>query len=170
LIFSSISQLTGTESSPDSQPTEGGSPTLIGLPTEVKLIIFKHLDRASSTCLGLTAKMFYTLHIEVRGKVPLCSFCFFNPKTELRAGVRLHSLLQEWVGPDLVYKENEDKFVSRKRMIGFAAGMRKDDLFMSASLRDKREKERDAREVEDWFLLAYNGGGSCSLECLIRHG
>jgi hypothetical protein len=63
----------------------------------------------------------------------------------------LYSLLQEWAGQGLVYKENVDRFVSRKRKIGFAAGVQKGDLFISAYIRDRREKERDAREIGDWF-------------------
>jgi hypothetical protein len=48
---------------------------LLTLPPEIHLRIFKHLDRCSSTCLGLTSEVLYPLHFSLRGKVPLRFSC-----------------------------------------------------------------------------------------------
>jgi hypothetical protein len=42
-------------------------------------MLFKYLDRCTSTCLGLTTKALYLIHFHLRGKVPLNAFCILTP-------------------------------------------------------------------------------------------
>lgn len=45
--------------------------TILTIPTELKLQILHLLTKAESTCLGVSCKIFYTLHWERHGKVNL---------------------------------------------------------------------------------------------------
>lgn len=51
--------------------TDRFSATFLTLPTELHYEIFKWLDPLDSTCLGLTARSFYTIHWHLYGAVPL---------------------------------------------------------------------------------------------------
>ncbi|KAN0099730.1 hypothetical protein V8E51_013505 [Hyaloscypha variabilis] len=49
------------------------------LPVDILYMLFKYLDRCTSTCLGLTAKALCLIHFHLRGKVPLNAFCILTP-------------------------------------------------------------------------------------------
>ena len=68
--------------------------SLPGLPSEILVETFKHLDPVYSTCLGLTCKVFYAIHWELYGAVGLkaCS----EPTTEYAEGQRLWQMLKGW--------------------------------------------------------------------------
>jgi hypothetical protein len=59
--------------SSESAPSEVGvaKATLLTLPAELKLVIFSYLSLTASVCLGLSSKLWYTLHRSIDGKVPL---------------------------------------------------------------------------------------------------
>ena len=137
---------------------------LIALPPELQLRIFDLLDRCSSTCLGLSTRIFYRLHRAARGNVPLCAF-YFIPEVPDCRGFRLHVLLKEWVGPELLYCETRDKFVSRTSLEieriehsklpmnpcerSCCLGLSLESAYKIAEIqkRDSREKRKDAREA-----------------------
>lgn len=141
-----------------------GSSRLIALPPELQLRIFDLLDRCSSTCLGLSTRVFYRLHRAARGKVPLCAF-YFIPGASDCSGFRLHVLLKEWAGPDLLYHEIKDKFVSRasyeleryqlamrpmnpcKRWCCRGLGREYTDELQAILGRNNVEKRKDAKEA-----------------------
>jgi hypothetical protein len=76
--------------------------TLVTLPSELRLKIFKLLDRVSSTCLGLCAKTLYAVHYNLRGKVPL--YAWYSSPPSMVHGLHLSDLLKEWNGPKFVVK------------------------------------------------------------------
>jgi hypothetical protein len=137
---------------------------LIALPPELQLRVFDLLDRCSSTCLGLTTRIFYRLHRAARGKVPLCAFYFIPAAPDCR-GFRLHVLLKEWAGPELMYCEIRDKFVSRTSLeierieranipknpcIRYCChGLNPESAIEIAGIqrRDNQEKRKDAKEA-----------------------
>ena len=137
---------------------------LIALPPELQLRVFDLLDRCSSTCLGLSTRVFYRLHRAARGKVPLCAF-YFIPGGADCSGFRLHVLLNEWAGPELLYHEIKDKFVTRtskemeeyeRAMLpenpckrGCCKGLNRDNADELAIIqqRDNMEKRKDAKEA-----------------------
>ena len=137
---------------------------LIALPPELQLRVFDLLDRCSSTCLGLTSRIFYRLHRAARGKVPLCAFYFIPGAPDCR-GFRLHVLLKEWAGPELLYCEIRDKFASRTSLeierieranipknpcIRYCChGLNPDCANEIAGIqrRDNQEKRKDAKEA-----------------------
>ena len=137
---------------------------LISLPPELQLRVFDLLDRCSSTCLGLTTRIFYRLHRAARGKVPLCAF-YFVPGSSNCGGFRLHVLLKEWAGPALQYCEVRDKFIDRfdlqmermercmlpenpcVRICCHALDPTLAQKFVAINLRDNEEKRKDAREA-----------------------
>jgi hypothetical protein len=49
----------------------GAAPHLVTLAPEIHLLLIDILDPVSSTCLGLTCKVFYNLHRARHGTVPL---------------------------------------------------------------------------------------------------
>ncbi|KAE9382031.1 hypothetical protein N431DRAFT_440825 [Stipitochalara longipes BDJ] len=66
----------GADSTIDTILSEASSippPTLITVPAELHLELFKHLDTCSSVCLGLTCKKLWAIHSE-KGKVLLYNF------------------------------------------------------------------------------------------------
>lgn len=72
-------------------------PSLDTLPTEIHVQIFSNLDPASSACLGLTSKNFYSLFRDLHGvgQVSLLSrtsFCGIGKQ------LCLFELLKEWLG------------------------------------------------------------------------
>ncbi|KAE9375334.1 hypothetical protein N431DRAFT_463421 [Stipitochalara longipes BDJ] len=137
---------------------------LIALPPELQLRVFDLLDRCSSTCLGLSTRVFYRLHRAARGKVPLCAF-YFVPGASDCGGFRLHVLLKEWAGPELQYCEIKDKFVTRtslemerieraklpenpcERICCHELDPVIAQKFVAIHWRDNREKRKDAREA-----------------------
>lgn len=137
---------------------------LIALPPELQLRVFDLLDRCSSTCLGLSTRIFYRLHKAARGIVPLCAFYFIPGGSDCR-GFRLHVLLKEWAGPELLYCELRDKFVDRTSLeierIERAKipenpcgrlcchGLNPDcaEEFAEIQRRDNQEKRKDAKEA-----------------------
>jgi len=137
---------------------------LISLPPELQLTVFGLLDRCSSTCLGLSTRVFYKLHRAARGRVPLCAF-YFVPGASDCSGFRLHVLLKEWAGPQLQYCENRDKFVSRttweierieramapenpcERICCHELDPFIAQKFVTINQRDNQEKRKDAREA-----------------------
>jgi hypothetical protein len=74
----------------------------VTLPSELRLKIFKLLDRVSSTCLGLCAKTLYAVHYNLRGKVPL--YAWYSSPPSMVHGLHLSDLLKEWNGPKFVVK------------------------------------------------------------------
>jgi hypothetical protein len=144
--------------------TNQANSRLIALPPELQLRVFDLLDRCSSTCLGLSTRIFYRLHRAARGKVPLCAFYFIPGAPDCR-GFRLHVLLKEWAGLELLYCEIRDKFVSRTSLeierIEHAKlpknpcirhccyGLNPDSALEIAARqrRDNQEKRKDAREA-----------------------
>jgi hypothetical protein len=137
---------------------------LIALPPELQLRVFDLLDRCSSTCLGLSTRVFYRLHRAARGRVPLCAF-YFIPGGPDCSGFRLHVLLNEWAGPELLYHEIKDKFVTRtsKEIEEYeramlpenpctrwcCKGLNRDNADELAIIqqRDNMEKRKDAKEA-----------------------
>ncbi len=79
-------------------------------------MIFKNLDRVSSTCLGLASKAFYPLHKEHHGIVPLIACCLLPPTQE--SGRILFSLLKSWMKQaGLVFSKTELKFTTPERLV-----------------------------------------------------
>lgn len=71
------------------------------------LTLFSHLDRCTSTCLGLTNKYFYVIHRELHGEVglhenPLYQILpsYLDPKA-----VYLGSLLRSWIPSGLIFND-----------------------------------------------------------------
>jgi hypothetical protein len=86
-------------------------------------MIFKKLDRVTSTCLGLTKKDFYLLHKERHRIVPLTACCLLPPNRE--SGRILFGLLKGWMKEaGLVFSKTELKFTTRERL----AEMKEQDL------------------------------------------
>lgn len=56
-------------------------------------MIFKLLDRADSTCLGLTSKVLYNVHFGLHGKVPLSAYRLAPPA--FHADNHLSNILDE---------------------------------------------------------------------------
>jgi hypothetical protein len=76
--------------------------TLVGIPPELHLELFQHLDKVTSTCLGLTCKIFYSIHRAIHGKVKLKSpsgtpTYMVHPDGRTRDLTRL---ISKWMGPD----------------------------------------------------------------------
>jgi hypothetical protein len=75
-------------------------------------MIFKHLDRCSSMCLGLSSNVLYPIHFSLRGKVPLYSFCVLPRRRKSPSQIKgrlaetdgrfLMDLLMAWMGWRLV--------------------------------------------------------------------
>jgi len=140
------------------------SSRLISLPPELQLRVFDLLDRCSSTCLGLSTRVFYKLHRAARGRVPLCAF-YFVPGALDCSGFRLHVLLKEWAGPQLQYCEIRDRFVNRtsleierieramfpenpcERICCHELDPVTAQKFVAINRRDNQEKRKDAREA-----------------------
>ncbi|KAF8849096.1 hypothetical protein BDZ45DRAFT_697825 [Acephala macrosclerotiorum] len=80
---------------------------LCSLPDEVKLMIFDHLPKNSSACLGLACKAFYPLHREKHGTVKLDN----RPK---KSEPRLCELIHYFFS-GLFYEEDLKKFVTLER-------------------------------------------------------
>ena len=93
----------------DAMPTS----KLLSISTELQLMIFKLLDPASSTCLGLTNKAFYQIHWGIHGKVSLSAYCMLPPNQY--SGVHLWKLLEKWVGRDMIVDWNQRKFLASER-------------------------------------------------------
>jgi hypothetical protein len=110
---------------------------------DIHLAIFDHLDLVSSTCLGLTCKYFYRLHIAKWGlKVSLVSrsdrptpfvlkSCWdeYANSTEedyvvdlteyverVKDRVHLCACIKDWIGPELVFWLEERKYVREENI------------------------------------------------------
>ena len=81
-------------------------------------MIFKNLDRVTSTCLGLACTALYQIHWQLRGKVPLTVYCAFE-----RSGINLPvsrrllaRRLRSWIPEDLVVVEGRwGMFMTKER-------------------------------------------------------
>jgi hypothetical protein len=85
---------------------------LMGLPPELHVLLFSYFDRCTSTCLGLTSKYFYATHCLGGTKSYLSDSCDMPnpisrwcPKT-----IYLFEFLREWMGQDMCYIKEEQKF------------------------------------------------------------
>ncbi|KAE9375328.1 hypothetical protein N431DRAFT_531266 [Stipitochalara longipes BDJ] len=136
--------------------------TISSLPTELHIKIFNYLDRASSTCFGLTAKNYYPIHKDLRGIVPLTACCLQYPS---RASSRiLFGLLKEWMkGVGLDFSKSELKFLTLERkleikaydawwhMVGHAHPSPKQLKLAKAKEKRKLEILRDEKEAGGWW-------------------
>lgn len=69
---------------------------LKALPDELKLMICEFLGPVESTCLGLTCKIFYSIHRSLQGTVKLMKLGGSE-----EAPKHLHEFLTAWMGPEL---------------------------------------------------------------------
>lgn len=85
---------------------QSSSPFLTGIPTELHLLIFSHLDLIDSTCLGLTNTYFYNLQKALNDTVTLhtrrkgCAWELQGKQVCRHCGVHkchLHMHLREWM-------------------------------------------------------------------------
>lgn len=88
--------------------------TFVTLPASVHLELFRHLDKVTSTCLGLTCKAFWKLHRAINGRAWLWEVSPRGPQT---FGIPLHELLESWMPFGLVYGEQffPGKFVAMEK-------------------------------------------------------
>ncbi|TVY13880.1 Mitochondrial histidine--tRNA ligase [Lachnellula arida] len=90
----------GFDNKPASATDTTRSLSLVSLPTDIHLLIFDELDAITSTCLAVTCKAFYPLHVAKWGlRMPIVS--------------RLNGLLANWIGPDMLYDRWELMFVKK---------------------------------------------------------
>lgn len=88
--------------------------SLLALPSEIHLEIFKHLDSASSTCLGLASTHFWSIHQATHGKVPLTAWCILPPNR--MSGRHLFELLASWMAPQLEFFTDDMKFLAKEKV------------------------------------------------------
>jgi hypothetical protein len=76
-------------------------PNLDTLPTEIHVQIFSNLDPASSTCLGLSSKKFYSVYGDLYG----VGYASLLSRTSFRGigkQLCLFELLKDWMGYRIV--------------------------------------------------------------------
>jgi hypothetical protein len=91
----------------------------VDLPPELHVLLFSYFDRCTSTCLGLTSKYFYAIHLSCETKSYLTDSCDIPnpisrwcPKT-----IYLFELLGEWMGSDMRYVAENQKFWNVLRVV-----------------------------------------------------
>jgi hypothetical protein len=99
----------GTEK--DVQNTKSALNTIL---EEIHVMVFKKLNRAISTCLGLTKKCFYAIHREINRSVTLEAWYILPPNK--RSGLHLYELLEEWMAP-LVFCRPKMKFSTKAKLV-----------------------------------------------------
>jgi hypothetical protein len=100
---------------PDTNIVKGRKPVLVTLPPEIHLIIFRYLDRCSSTCLALASKRLYPIHKSIRGtRIPLAAYCTL---ADNKTGKHLYKLIWDWMGEDMFYDELDMKFCTEERAV-----------------------------------------------------
>jgi hypothetical protein len=126
---------------------------LMGLPPELHVLLFSYFDRCTSTCLGLTSKYFYATHCLGETKSYLSDSCNIPnpisrwcPKT-----IYLFELLHEWVGQDMCYVKEEQKFWNIAKWKAEVIEM------------EKRRALRKARREEEERMAADNMQRQCEI-------
>jgi hypothetical protein len=80
--------------------SQSSKANILNLPRELYLMIFKDFDRTTLMCVGLACKTLYnfvTTSYRI-GVVPLSELTYCDGKP-----IWLYMLLDEWMGPDLIY-------------------------------------------------------------------
>lgn len=82
--------------------------SILNLPPEVILMIFKHLHANESLCLGLRSKKLYDIHFKIFGRSPLS-----GALSSVRPGDYLQrfDMICEFVGPKWVFCHASYKWV-----------------------------------------------------------
>ncbi|KAE9382030.1 hypothetical protein N431DRAFT_458571 [Stipitochalara longipes BDJ] len=79
------------------------TPTLIALPAELHLEVFKHLEVCTSVCIGLTCKKMWEIHYNIHGKVSLGWLAFIHEPLEVDMPdgrtFDVGHLIEDWMGP-----------------------------------------------------------------------
>jgi hypothetical protein len=130
---------------------------LTTISTEIQLMIFENLDRASSTCLGLASKHLYAIHKSIHGHVPLTAWCMLPPGRY--NGKHLFELIGEWMSP-LVFCRPQMKFVTQGQLDAlklqyemseweFSTWIYRNDCKAVEAMIDTRIEEES--ELEGWF-------------------
>jgi hypothetical protein len=91
----------------------------VGLPPEIHVLLFSYFDRCTSTCLGLTSKYFYATLRWGEARSHLMDFCEIpNPISRwCPKRVYLYELLREWMGSDMHYVAEKQKFWNVLRVV-----------------------------------------------------
>lgn len=92
------------------------------IPSEIQILIFKKLDRVSSTCLGLTSRHFQNIHKTLRGqgRIDLTSYCPLPP--DRHDGKFLYQLFKTWMGKDRIFSKRKQRFSRKVKVIGINLG------------------------------------------------
>jgi hypothetical protein len=116
----------------------------VDLPPEIHVLLFSYFDRCTSTCLGLTSKYFYATHrwgeagsyltdsCEIPN--PISRWC---PKT-----IYLYELLREWMGPEMRYVAEEQKFWNVLRVVEMEKRKALEKEQREALKKERREAEK----------------------------
>src|SRR6187402_1101878 len=103
-----------------SDTLENSTLSLTRLPPEIHLLILDYLRPASSACLGVTCKSFYSTHRRLHGKVSLTMreldvLEFGSPPFPVVCKLYpyLHVLLRDWMGGDREWNEKLRKLTSK---------------------------------------------------------
>lgn len=79
--------------------------TLYTLPTVIHLLLLDNLDVTPSTCLGLNCKLFYGLHYQKHGKVPLLLDDPWTKHVSSSTDRMFPDLLKTWMSPKDMFSQ-----------------------------------------------------------------
>jgi hypothetical protein len=115
-------------------------------------MIFKNLDIVSATCLGLSSKDLYAVHIDLGGRgVKLHTWCVMPPRRD--SGHRLYQVLLNWIPRSMTFSFNSFKFINREKRTWFDSRFPLEAHLMLTEARLEAEKVAGGYWVDatKWF-------------------